>query len=214
VRFRRKSDEDEAVSAEFAEEQTEEPNPRSDGPWDSSEVTLDPEDPTKIDLGGLVLTGTPGLEVQLQVDEATAQVAGVLLAGQEGAVELRAFAAPRHGDIWDDVRAQIAAEVTRQGGTATEDSGAFGTELRVRMSVTTPDGKTVNQPSRVLGIAGPRWLLRATLFGKPAVAPDPDGEVEVALRQVVVVRGTGALAPGDPLPLVVPANARRVEPGA
>ena len=36
-----------------------------------------------------------GLELQLQVDEASGQVVAVVLAGEDGAVELRAFAAPR-----------------------------------------------------------------------------------------------------------------------
>lgn len=190
------------------------PGPRAAGPWDSSEVTVDPEDPTKVDLGGLIVTGRPGLELRLQVDEGRGQVAAVLLAGPEGAVELRPFAAPRNGDIWDDARKSLAAEVTRQGGTATEADGPFGPELRVVMNVTTPEGKAAAQPSRVLGIAGPRWLLRATLFGKPAVQPDPDSEVEAALRDVIVVRGSQPYPPGEALPLTVPANAQRVDPEA
>jgi hypothetical protein len=79
------------------------------------------------------------------------------------------------------------------------------------MTVTTPDGQPATQPSRVVGVPGPRWLLRATLFGTPAVQPDPEDEVEKALREVIVVRGTEAIPPGDPLPLVVPANARRAD---
>ena len=86
---------------------------RAKGPWDSTEVNLDEEDPTKVDLGGLVVTGRPGLELRLQVDEASRQVAAVLLIGPEGAVELRPFAAPRNADIWDDIRKQIAAETAR-----------------------------------------------------------------------------------------------------
>jgi hypothetical protein len=158
------------------------------------------------------MSGHAGLELQLQVDEASGTVGGVLLAGQDGALELRPFAAPRNGDVWEDIRKQIAAEVTRQGGTATELDGPYGTELRVRLTVTRPDGTAVNQPSRVLGIAGPRWLLRATMFGRPAVEPDEDGDLETALRDVVVVRGTIPLPPGAPLPLTMPPGAQRVDP--
>ena len=192
---------------EQAEPEAEDPL-RADGPWDVSEVDLDEDDPNAVDLGGLIVRGREGLELRLQVDEASEQIAAVLLVASEGAVELRPFAAPRNRDIWDEVRRQIAAETARRGGTATEADGAFGTELRVLMNVTTPEGETVQQPSRVLGIAGPRWLLRATLLGRPAVEPDQDGEVEAALREVVVVRGNDPMAPGDPLPLVMPANAR------
>lgn len=186
--------------------------PRAAGPWDSSEVTVDEEDSSKVDLGGLVITGKPGLELRLQVDEASQQVAAVLLVGEEGAVELRPFAAPRNSDIWDDIRRQIAAETARRGGTATEADGPFGTELRVVMPVTTADGQAATQPSRVLGVCGPRWLLRATFLGQPAVEPREDGHIETALRDVIVVRGHDPMAPGDPLPLSMPANAQPMQP--
>jgi hypothetical protein len=184
---------------------------RARGPYDSTEVAVEEGDPTKVDLGGLIVTGRPGLELRLQVDEASQKIAAVLLIGKEGAVELRPFAAPRNTDIWGDIRKQIAAETTRRGGTATEVDGSYGKELQVVMPVTTPDGKSATQPSRVLGIAGPRWLLRATFLGKPAVQPDENGDIESALRDVVVVRGNDPMAPGDPLPLVMPANAQPMQ---
>ena len=182
---------------------------RANGPWDATEVDLEgDEDGTRIDLGGLVVKGRPGYELRLQVDEKSQQVAAVLLVGPEGAAELRAFAAPRGGGTWDDIRRQIAAETSRRGGTATEAQSRFGTELRVVMPARTPDGQAATQPSRVLGIEGPRWLLRATLLGRPAMEPDTEHELEAAVRDVVVVRGSGPMAPGEPLPLVMPANAR------
>jgi hypothetical protein len=183
---------------------------RANGPWDVSEVALDEEDSTRVDLGGLIVTGRPGLELRLQVDEATQKVAAVLLVGAEGALELRPFAAPRNGDIWADVRKQIAAESARRGGTATQVEGPFGPELQVAMPANTADGQSATQPSRVLGVPGPRWLLRATFLGRPAVEPNEDGDLESALRDVVVVRGSSPMAPGEPLPLVMPGNARPV----
>jgi hypothetical protein len=139
-------------------------------------------------------------------------VVAVVLAGPTSAVELRAFAAPRNRDIWDDVRKQVAAEVARMGGTATETEGPYGTEIKVSLTVTRDDGQRVQQASRVVGIPGPRWLLRATMFGRPAMEHLEDGDVETALRDVVVVRGGTPVPPGDPLPLTVPPNAQRVDP--
>jgi len=185
---------------------------RPDGPWDSTEVTLD-DDTARMDLGGLIVTGKPGLELRLQVDEPTQKVAAVLLLGPEGGVELRPFAAPRNADIWEDIRRQIAAETARRGGTATAADGTYGKELQVVMPVTMPDGKSATQPSRVLGIRGPRWLLRATFLGKPALEPDPTGAIETAMREVIVVRGNAPMPPGEPLPLVMPANAQPMQPG-
>lgn len=185
------------------------PGSRVNGPWDASEVDI--EDDGRVDLGGLRVLPRQGLELRLQVDEASQQVAAVLLVGEEGALELRAFAAPRSGGLWADVRRQIAAETARRGGTADEAEGPFGTELRVVMPVRTQEGQSATQPSRVLGIEGPRWLLRATLFGRPAVEPDTEHEIDKALRDVVVVRGSGPMAPGEMLPLVMPGNARPVQ---
>jgi len=212
VKFRRtKSDEPVAHEDVETEPSPASPEPRAHGPWDSAEVTLDEEDPTKIDLGGLIVTGKPGLELRLQVDEATQQVAAVLLIGPDGALELRPFAAPRNSDIWDGIRKHIAAETAQRGGTATEVNGAYGKELQVVTPATTPEGKSATQASRVLGISGPRWLLRATFLGKAALEPQPDGDIETALREVIVVRGNDPMAPGDPLPLAMPANAQPLQ---
>jgi hypothetical protein len=208
---RKKSDEPEdGATPEDGQEETLE-GPRSQGPYDASEVTITEGDPDRIDLGGLLLTPREGLELQLQVDEGTGQVIAVILAGETGAVELRAFAAPRHGDIWGDVRRQVAGEVARMGGTATEVEGPYGTEIAVSLTVDRGDGQRVQQASKVIGIPGPRWLLRATLFGRPAVQYLEDGDVEKALRDVVVVRGTTPIPPGDSLPLTMPPNAQRME---
>ena len=198
----------ESVAAEDADEPAD---PRANGPWDASEATLEEDDENRVDLGSLVLRAREGIDVQLQVDEASGEVAAVILAGAEGAIELRAFAAPRHGDIWADVRRGLAAEVAQMGGTATETDGPYGPAVDVSVMVQLPDGTHAQQPSRVLGIPGPRWLLRATLFGRPAFEYDEEGDLEQALRDVVVVRGSGPVPPGDALPLVLPPTARRTD---
>ena len=61
------------------------------------------------------------------------------------------------------------------------------------------------------GIAGPRWLLRVSTFGRPAVEHHEDGLLEQVLRDVVVVRGTEPMSPGEALPLVMPTGARRLQ---
>lgn len=214
MRFgRKKRDADAAEAAEAAasvDTPEEGSSPVTGGPLDVSEVDLDEEDETRVNLGSLIIAGRPGIELRLQVDEASGAVASVLLVGAEGAVELRAFASPRNGGIWDDVRRSIRAEAARQGGTADEVDGPWGTELNLVVTGQDERGQTVTQPSRIAGITGPRWLLRATFFGKPALEPDPDGLIEQAVREVVVVRGSEAMAPGEPLPLVLPASAQRL----
>jgi hypothetical protein len=177
-----------------------------EGPFDAEELD---DTEGRVDLGALVLLPVPGTELQLQVDEASGSVQSVMFAGPDGALELRVFAAPRHGDLWSEVRPQIAADLDRRGGTATEREGRFGTELVCQMPITRPDGKSAMQPSRVIGINGTRWLLRATLLGKPAVEPEAGADFEQALTTVAVRRGDHAMPVGDPLALTLPPDARR-----
>jgi hypothetical protein len=199
---------------------TEEGNPevaaadgtRAQGPWDSTELPVDESDESRVHLGAISVEGHPDIELRLQVDEGSGQVSALLLVAADGAMELRAFAAPRNEDLWADIRAQLAAEAIRRGGKATEVDGPYGTALHMLVPAVTPDGQEVEQPSTVLGISGPRWLLRVSMFGRPAVQFQPDALLETTLRSVVVTRGTGPMAPGDPLPLVLPAGAQRLPP--
>ena len=179
------------------------------GPFDSSEVDLEERD--CIDLGSLLVAPVGQMELQLQVDEDSGQVMAVVLVGDEGALELRAFAASRGSGAWDELRPRISAEMARMGGTADEKQGSFGTELLCMVPMQTPDGQPTTQPSRIVAHEGPAWLLRATLMGRPAVEVDLAGPWEETIRQVVVNRGREAMPPGAPLPLRLPPEARRVD---
>ena len=100
----------------------------------------------------------------------------MVLAGSDGAVELRVFAAPRNGDLWSEARP--ADRLRGRRGTAAPPpsaraAGAPSWSAGCRCS--TPDGKTGTQESRIIGINGPRWMLRATLLGKPATDLDGAG---------------------------------------
>lgn len=211
MKFRRKStDADAAVPAadvapgESAEE-TAEPGPPA-GPYDIDDLPED--DPVvRMDLGSLLLPAAEGVELRIQVDEATEQVQNVLLAGEEGAVEVRVFAAPRGGDLWGEIRPRLAADYAQRGGTASEQEGRFGTEVHGRLTVKTPDGRTGTQVSRVIGVNGPRWMLRATLLGKPAVDAAEAGPWEDLIAAIAVRRGAQAMPPGAELPVTMPPRA-------
>ncbi|MEU8227233.1 DUF3710 domain-containing protein [Kribbella sp. NPDC048915] len=210
--FRRKGKNDEPATSETVEEETATAEVRAEGPFDASEVDaeeLEAED--RINLGALVVTGLPGMELGLQVDEQSGVVQAVLLMLDESALELRAFAAPKSAGIWDEVRQEIAAEAARMGGTATETEGPFGTELVLVVPVEDPEGQVFSQTSRVIGVDGPRWLLRATVLGRAAVEPDAAAPMEETLRKTVVVRGNEPMAVRESLPLQLPPGA---EPNA
>jgi hypothetical protein len=179
---------------------------RPEGPWDASER---PAPESSIDLGGLRLPGRDGMELRLEVDEATGTVNGVAVVLGGSAVLLHAYAAPRTEGIWDEIRAEIAAGVTRQGGTADEVEGPFGRELLVRVPVRTPDGRTGHQAQRFAGVDGPRWFLRGVFQGPAAQDRAAAAELESV---VLVVRGSEAMAPRELLPLRLPDAVSAPEP--
>lgn len=215
MKFRRRSaaadEADEATQADETEQDGQETaEEAARGPFDVDDL---PEDEvTRVDLGSLLIEPEQGRELRLQVDEASGAVQSVLLAGQDGAIEIRAFAAPRNGDLWSEVRPQIAADMAQKGGTATEREGRFGPELVCQMQVKRKEGGTASQPSRIIGINGPRWLLRATFFGKPALEPDAAADWEDTVTRIAVRRGDHAMPVGEPLPVTLPDQARRVAP--
>ena len=177
---------------------------RDGGPWDVAELD-DPGDLAGyVDLGGLRLPGRDGMELRLEVEEATGRVTAATVQLGTSAVQLQAFAAPRSEGIWGEIRGEIASSVTRQGGTADEVPGPFGTELLARIPTRTPDGRTAHQPARFAGIDGPRWFLRAVFHGEAAYEPAQAGVLEDFVRQVVVVRGAEAMAPRELLVLQLP----------
>jgi len=172
------------------------PKAREHGPWDVSEIS---DDADRIDLGSLLIKGVPGLSMQVQVDEKTQRVAMITLVLEDAAVQVQAFAAPRSGGIWDDVRPQIATTVTTSGGLVEEAQGPFGTELRARV----PGPNKELQPARFVGVDGPRWFLRGLFLGSAASPAGHEGLTAV-FSNIAVARGTEAKPSGEPLSLELP----------
>jgi len=206
IKRRRASDGDEAVAAEAVDEVGVADAPESGlsarprGPWDGSEVDVADG---RLDLGGVRIRGSEGLQMQVQMDEKTGAVSLVTLNAAGGAVQIQAFAAPRSAGIWADVRSQLVASISGSGGLVEEAPGEFGPELRAK--IPGPGGQL--QPARFVGVDGPRWFLRGLFLGSAA---EPGGNValEEVFRDVVVVRGDTAMAPGDALPLRLPDGAQ------
>jgi hypothetical protein len=185
---------------------------RSSGPWDAAERDVPEDDPTYVDVGAMIVHGRVGLDLQIPTDPETGAATSVVAIAEESAVELRAFAAPRNTGLWDDVRPEIVAEVQRVGGKVEELESSFGRELRVEVPVQAQDGTQGIQASRIIGVDGPRWLLRATFMGKLGADADPESVLEQTVRDIVVVRGDTPMPPREQIPVVVPAGAVRAEP--
>ncbi|MGL5810276.1 MAG: DUF3710 domain-containing protein [Nocardioides sp.] len=159
---------------------------------------------TRLDLGSLLIPAPERGEVRLQVDQATEQIRAVQIVDDTGGVEVRAFAAPRNGDLWASVREQIAGEARHQGASIEVREGRFGVELIGTVAVAGDRGDATGLPSRLVGVNGDRWLLRGMFLGAAAT----DGEAIAAWDEVFaslgVRRGDQAMPAGEALPLVMP----------
>jgi Protein of unknown function (DUF3710) len=166
------------------------------GPWDASEVVLGDD---LVDLGGLLVPAQPGMQLRAEVADDRVLAVSMILGGS--ALQVQPYAAPRTLGIWEEVRSEIAAGITQQGGLVDEVEGPFGPELQAQVPVQLPGGRRGMQAARYLGVDGPRWFLRGVITGAAAAQPGSAAPIEDVFARLVVVRGSDPMAPRDPIPL-------------
>jgi Protein of unknown function (DUF3710) len=175
------------------------------GPWDVAEPHPEMQ---RVDLGSLQVPVLAGTDIQLVFAEQHG--AWVTVRHELSELQLQAFAAPKRDSLWDDVRAEIAAEITGAGGMVTERPGPFGAELLARVPAQ-PQGpgqpQAGTQLVRFTGVDGARWFLRGVFSGAAAENPAAAAPLEAVMREVVVVRGEHPVPPRDLLELRLPPEA-------
>ena len=160
-----------------------------------------------VDLGALLIAPAEGLQLRLEVEEATQRVVAVTMDLDGSSLQLQAFAAPRSEGLWDEIREQITQSVASQGGETEEVSGSFGTELVAKLPAEAADGSRGFRAARFMGVDGPRWFLRGVLGGQAALERDAAAGLEELFRRVVVVRGDNPMPPRELLQLRLPKDA-------
>jgi hypothetical protein len=181
------------------------------GPWDEADA---PDDGiARIDLGSIRLPALPGMDLRVELNPQQKVIGATLRAG-ESLLQVSAFAAPRAGGIWDDVRSDLATSASGQGGSLRQAEGPFGPELTGSILMAPPPqpGQTtppqpVRRPARFLGVDGPRWFLRGLITGPAADNPEAAAALESAFRGIVVVRGSEPMPVREQLPLTLPPQA-------
>ena len=180
------------------------------GPWDVDDENV-PDYDEYLDMGAYYLPFLQGIELRVKANRATQQVLGSTITFGSSSLEIEAFAAPKTLGLWDDVR----GDLLEANKAASEVDGVFGTELKLPVNV--KGGKTVN--TRIVGVDGPRWMLRGIFSGKAAI--DPDSPETEALNKffagIVVERGEEPLAPRDLIPMhppVAPAERKAAKAAA
>ena len=156
----------------------------------------------RADFGSLLVPITPMQQIELATDGQRF----IWVTVKNGMSELRvhAFAAPRSGGLWQDVRQEIAEELSSAGTPAQETEGPFGTEVFAHVAVEPGNASAGTLPVRFIGIDGPRWLLRGLIIGGAASGAEPVEPFEELLSDIVVVRGDHPMPPRDMLELRLP----------
>ncbi len=179
--------------------------PRPDGgPWDVAEPY--PAQP-RVDLGSLLVPVGPEHEIQLVMAEQHG--AWVTVKFRESELQIQAFAAARRSALWDDVRAEIAAEVHGAGGQSGEAQGPFGTELIAQVPLEPGQPASGLRLVRFVGVDGPRWFVRGLFTGPAAEGGEEADLLAEVFRDVVVVRGEHPVPPREILELRLPPEAQR-----
>ncbi|QCU77881.1 DUF3710 domain-containing protein [Citricoccus sp. SGAir0253] len=185
---------------------------RAGGPYDVAER---PGLDGYLDLGSLRVPLVQDLKVRLDVEDSTKRIIGATLTLGQSSLQAQAFAAPRSGGIWDEIRAEIRASVAAtEGAQVGEREGPFGTEVVARIPAAMPDGSPGWRVARFLGVDGPRWFLRGVVGGEAAFREDAAGPLDEVFSRIVVARGQDPHPPRDLLPLTPPENLRPVRRGA
>ncbi len=180
---------------------------RDEGPFDIEEVDLDADEVNRLDLGTLIITPFDKMNLQLQVDKAKEKVQALLISDGTTAMEVAVFAGPTRASMLDEIRAEVVNATRAAKGSIAMVQGPFGTELRRRLPVTTPEGKAATHLSRTWLCSGPGWVLRGVVMGKAALEPeneDADSTMWEFFTNVVVRRGPEPAAPGSVLLMDIP----------
>lgn len=210
-------DEDEAADDEADEDATDEWDEldasadwRDDGPFDIDEVDLDDDPVTRVDFGTLVLTPFEGMQLQLQVDQATGVVQTALAMKGNSGLEVALFAAPRSGGLARSVRREMIQQAEQSGGQGELAEGPFGTEVRRIIPMQTPEGQQAAHVSRTWLAEGPRWLLRGVLMGEVCLGAEEGADHEFVefFKNVIVRRGSTPMPQGDLITMTLPDELR------
>lgn len=166
------------------------------GPWDLSDK---PDIDDRYDFGAIRVRGIAGAKIELIPTAGTNLFFTVAQVFEDSMMQVEVYAAPKSSGIWDELREAMILSLKKQNAQVQEDDGPWGKQ--VLAFVPTTPGATEGQIVRVIGVDGPRWFLRASIFGKAAVDPEVGVLYLQALSDYVVVRGDRPAPVGEALPL-------------
>lgn len=174
----------------------------SAGPFDSSEVEFNGP---YLDLGAIKLPTKDGMQVRVEVEEASQRIVAVTLDFDDSSLQLQAFSAPKSEGLWHTIRQQLSDSVVAQGGSAEARVGSLGPEILAKIPITDATGTPVGTRfTRFVGVDGPKWFLRGVIAGAAITDPKAAADIDDLFRSITVHRDANPLPPGDLLSLQMP----------
>lgn len=180
---------DAVEDTENAEDSAESAEDIQRGPWDINDEDA-PDYDEYLNMGALYLPFLFGIELRLKATNPEGNIISATVTYEKSSLEMEVFAAPKSTGIWDEIRQEFLDNRVK----AEEIDGVFGKEILLPVQV---QGNEVT--SRIVGIDGPRWMVRA-IFTGPAATDDESEEKQALdkfLSDIVVNRGDKPLAPRD-----------------
>src|SRR5690625_267064 len=180
---------------------------RPDGPFDITEVETRDFSKGYMDLGAIKVPLRKNVSYRLEQEQENQKVFAVSAVHENSTLQIQAFAAPRSGGQWDEIRQEMFDQnKNAKGAKVTLEDGEFGRELLIRVPAKLPDGRQGERVARFLGIDGPRWMIRAMIMGKAAIDKAQAGILYDILKDTVIDRGERPLPARQMLELTPPEN--------
>lgn len=168
------------------------------GPFDGDQVDIEDFDFSDfsvgvLDLGSIRIPLPKDSQVQVEMGEDGPKMLHVVT--RHGRITPVAFAAPRSSGQWTEAAEDLVRGIERDGLVTHLEDGPWGSEVV---------GENENGTIRIIGVEGPRWMLRVTLAAPKGMEDD----LAVLGREVVarsfVYRGDAPILAGNSLPVTMP----------
>lgn len=178
---------------------------RPEGPFDITEVETHDFSKGYMDLGAIKVPVRKNVSYRLEQEQSKQKVFAVSAVHDNSTLQIQAFAAPRSGGQWEEIRQEMYDQnKNAQGATVAVEEGEFGNELLIRIPAELPDGRKGERIARFIGIDGPRWMIRAMIMGKAAIQKQHAEVLYDILKNTVIDRGERPLPARQMLELTPP----------
>ena len=168
------------------------------GPFDGDTVSIEEFDFSDfslgiLDLGSMRIPLPKGSQVQVEMGEQGPKMVHIVT--QFGRITPVAFAAPTSAGQWAEASEQIVQGMTADGLTVDIEQGPWGPEVI---------GRGEHGQIRIIGVEGPRWMLRMTTTAPGDRAEGLRDLAREMTARTFVYRGEEPMLAGNSLPVVLP----------